>query len=173
MNREWIAGPSSSFCTLLGVGVCASSLLWRKLLDRYHDGQPMAILNLLLALATAIPLFSREIFSLLISGTLFGSVFLSVVASTTALIRHNLRTPLWAAGISAFTTVFALGQIIGPVVIGRISDGQGGLERGFVFSLATLLLGALFACFQRTISGTERVTQGLAIKPVFILSSGT
>jgi hypothetical protein len=39
---------------------------------------------------------------------------LSVVASTTALVRHNLPPSQWAAGISAFTIVFAAGQIVGP-----------------------------------------------------------
>ena len=33
-------------------------------------------------------------------GLLFGAVFLSVVASTTALVRHNLPQALWASGIT-------------------------------------------------------------------------
>jgi len=79
-------------------------------------------------------------------------VFLSVVASTTALVRHNLPAPSWSAGISAFTTVFALGQIIGPAVIGWISDGPGGLQRGFIFSAIALFAGALLASRQRPLS---------------------
>ena len=71
---------------------------------------------------------------MLASGLLFGGVFLSVVASTTALVRHNLPPAQWAAGISAFTIVFAAGQIVGPTVVGFIADGPGGLARGLVFS---------------------------------------
>ena len=55
----------------------------------------------------------------------------------------------WAAGISAFTVVFAAGQIVGPTVVGWIADGAGGLPRGLVFSACALWLGALLAWRQR------------------------
>jgi hypothetical protein len=80
---------------------------------------------------------------------MFGAVFLSVVASTTALVRHTLPAAQWAAGISAFTIVFALGQIVGPTVTGWISDGRGGLAGGLVASALTLWAGALLAWRQR------------------------
>ena len=86
---------------------------------------------------------------MLLSGLVFGAVFLSVVASTTALVRHNLPPAQWAAGISAFTIVFAAGQIVGPTVVGWIADGPGGLARGLVFSALALWLGAGLASRQR------------------------
>jgi len=73
------------------------------------------------------------------------------VASTTALVRHNLPQHAWSAGISAFTIVFALGQIVGPSVIGWIADGPGGLQRGLVFSALALFAGALLASRQRAL----------------------
>jgi len=85
----------------------------------------------------------------LASGLLFGAVFLSVVASTTAFVRHNLPAAQWPAGISAFTIVFAAGQIVGPTVVGWIADGPGGLARGLVFSAAALWLGAVVAGRQK------------------------
>ena len=86
------------------------------------------------------------------SGALFGAVFLSVVASTTALVRHNLPASQWAAGISAFTIVFALGQIVGPTVVGFISDGPGGLARGLLFSAGALWIGAALASRQKVLA---------------------
>jgi hypothetical protein len=76
-------------------------------------------------------------------------VFLSVVASTTALVRHNLPQGAWATGISAFTVVFAAGQIVGPTIVGLIADGPGGLSRGLVFSAGALWVGAALAWRQR------------------------
>ena len=130
------------FYALLGVAVVASSRIWAGLLDRYRDGRPLATLNALLGVATVLPALTEWWPLVLVSGVLFGGVFLSVVASTTALVRHNLPPVAWAAGISAFTTVFAAGQIIGPTVVGWIADGPGGLARGLVFSAAALWLGA-------------------------------
>ena len=68
----------------------ASSRLWAGLLDRYRGGQPLALLNGLLGLATLLPAVTSAWPLMMVSGLLFGAVFLSVVASTTALVRHNL-----------------------------------------------------------------------------------
>ncbi len=142
------------FYALLGLAVMASSRIWARLLDRYNDGRPLALLNALLGLATLLPALTQVWGLVLLSGLLFGAVFLSVVASTTALVRHNLPQSAWVAGISAFTTVFAAGQIIGPTVVGWIADGAGGLERGLVFSACALWVGAALALRQRSVVPT-------------------
>ena len=137
------------FYALLGVAVLASSRVWAGLLDRHHGGGALARLCALLALATVLPALTTAWPVVLASGLVFGGVFLSVVASTTALVRHNLPQAVWAAGISAFTIVFAAGQIVGPTVVGWIADGPGGLARGLVFSAVALLVGAGLAWRQK------------------------
>ncbi len=142
------------FYSLLGAAVILSARLWAGLLDRYKGGQALAILSLLLGFATIMPALTNVPSFVLASGVLFGAVFLSVVASTTALVRHNLPQASWAAGISSFTVVFAAGQIVGPTVTGWISDGPGGLERGLIFSAAALWFGALLAWRQRPLGAS-------------------
>ncbi len=137
------------FYALLGVAVMVSPRLWAWLLDRYRDGRPLALLNALLGVATILPVLSNAWALVLLSGMLFGAVFLSLVASTTALVRHNLPPAQWASGIAAFTIVFAAGQIVGPTMIGWVSDGPGGLARGFVLSAVALWAGAALALGQR------------------------
>ena len=106
----------------------------------------------MLALATVVPVLAAPAWALGLSGVLFGAVFLSVVASTTAMVRHNLPADEWARGISAFTIVFAVGQIIGPTLVGWVADGPGGLTRGLACSAAVLLLGAVLAWRQRPLA---------------------
>lgn len=151
--REQGMGASTItlFYAMLGVAVIASSRIWASMLDRFKGGQSMAILNGLLAVATVLPALTAAPLLVFASGLLFGAIFLSVVASTTALVRHNLPSHAWSSGISAFTTVFALGQIVGPTVIGWIADGAGGLQRGLVFSAVALFAGALLASRQRAL----------------------
>lgn len=139
------------FYALLGLAVLASSRIWARLLDRYKGGQVLALLCALLGLATVLPALTAAWPVVLASGLLFGAVFLSLVASTTALVRHNLPQAAWGAGISAFTIVFAAGQIVGPTIVGWIADGPGGLARGLVFSALALWLGAALAWQQRAL----------------------
>jgi predicted MFS family arabinose efflux permease len=139
----------TGFYTALGVAVMASPRLWAGLLDRHRDGRALALLNALVGVATLAPALSAAWPVVLASGLLFGGVFLSVVASTTAWVRHNLPPDQWARGIGAFTIAFAAGQIVGPTVVGWIADGPGGLERGFVLSALALWLGAGLALRQR------------------------
>jgi len=67
------------------------------------------------------------------------------------MVKHNLVQSQWAAGISVFTVIFAVGQIIGPTMVGWIADGPGGLQRGLLFSAGALLLGAVLAWQQKPI----------------------
>jgi len=145
------------FYAALGIAVVASSRIWAGMLDRFKGGQSLAILNALLAVATLLPVLSAAPVAVFASGILFGAVFLSVVASTTALVRHNLPPQAWSAGISGFTTVFAFGQIVGPTMVGWISDSAGGLRRGLVFSAVALLIGALLASRQRAVPHQDTV----------------
>ena len=145
-------GAVTAFYALLGLAVVASARIWAGLLQRARGGGALALLNALLGVATLLPALTAAWPVVLASGLLFGAVFLSVVASTTAFVRHNLPQAQWAAGISAFTILFAFGQIVGPTVVGWIADGPGGLVRGLVWSAGALWLGALLAWRQRALT---------------------
>jgi hypothetical protein len=57
----------------------------------------------------------------------------------------------WPAGITAFTVVFAAGQIVGPSLVGLVADG-GGLGRGLALSASALALGSLLATRQKALA---------------------
>ncbi|WP_027778162.1 YbfB/YjiJ family MFS transporter [Paraburkholderia caledonica] len=147
-NAGMSATVVTAFYLLLGIATVLSARLWSGLLDRMRGGQALAVLNALLAVATLLPAIFTQPWIAFISGALFGATFLSAVASTTAFVRHNLPTSHWAKGISAFTIVFAFGQIVGPMVIGWVSDGAG-LARGLIYSALLLAAGAVLAACQR------------------------
>ncbi|EJL86459.1 arabinose efflux permease family protein [Herbaspirillum sp. CF444] len=153
------AGMITLFYTLLGVAVVASSRLWAGMLDKFKGGESLAILNALLSIATLLPAVTAAPVAVFISGLMFGGVFLSAVASTTALVRHNLPPASWSVGISAFTIVFAAGQIVGPSIVGWIADRSGGLQQGLMFSAAALLIGALLAWRQHPLSSAQVLAQ--------------
>lgn len=145
----------TGFYVTLGVAVFASSWVWARLLQSARGGGAMALLDTVLAVATLLPVLSAHPVAVFASGLMFGGVFLSVVASTTALVRHNLPPPAWPAGIGAFTVVFAAGQIAGPVLIGWLADGPGGLRGGLAFSAGVLALAAAIAWRQKPLHGAN------------------
>jgi len=147
-NAGMSAVVVTGFYLLLGVATVVSARVWSSLLDRMRGGQALAVLNALLAIATLLPALFTQPWVAFVSGVLFGATFLSAVASTTAFVRHNLPASHWAKGISAFTIVFAFGQIVGPMVIGWISDGAG-LARGLIYSALLLVAGAVLAACQK------------------------
>jgi len=161
------ANQVMGFYALLGVACMASFRVWAGLLDRHKSGRALATLSALLGAATILPALTSSWPVVLLSGVVFGGVFLSVVASTTAFVRHNLPVHDWPAGISAFTTVFAAGQIIGPVIVGWIADraslaangaaasNANGLAGGLIFSALALWLSALLASRQRPLAHAD------------------
>lgn len=158
LKQEGMAAPSITFFyALLGLAVLASPRLWAPLLDRFKGGESLAILNGLLGVASILPALTSATPIVFLSGIVFGAVFLSVVASTTALVRHNLPHEAWPSGISAFTIVFAVGQIIGPAIVGWIADGPGGLEHGLIVSAIALFAGAILASQQKPLTLTRDV----------------
>ena len=144
-------GRIASFYGLLGAGAIASSWVWAGVLQRARGGQALALLNALLAVATLVPVLGTQPLPLAASCLLFGGTFLSVVASTTAFVRHNLPAVAWPAGIAAFTIVFAAGQILGPSLTGWLADGPGGLRRGLLGSAAALAVGSVLALRQKAL----------------------
>jgi predicted MFS family arabinose efflux permease len=139
------------FYELLGLSVVASARLWSGVLHRARGGGALSLFCLLLAAATLVPALTRSPAAAFASGIVFGATFLSVVTATTAFVRHNLPASRWSAGISLFTIVFALGQIVGPIVMGRISDGTS-LSGGFVASAIVMLVAAAIGIFQKPLS---------------------
>jgi predicted MFS family arabinose efflux permease len=143
------AAQITLFYALLGIACMLSAPLWARLLKR-KDGRPLALLNALLGMATMLAAISNAYGLMLVSGVVFGACFLQLVGSTTVLVRHQWPASMWAQGIALFTIIFAAGQIVGPTLVGWISDGAGGLQRGLMVSALILWVGTVLACFQKS-----------------------
>lgn len=150
------------FYGLLGLLVMLSSRIWSKKLDQKKDGAVLGWVNLVLAVACFIPigiaLFGNsagiqtwQVMLMYLSATLFGSSVVTAVSATTAFVKHNFPQEDWIYGIRLFTIIFAIGQIIGPTMVGYLSDITGSLGVGLLFSGIVLLLGSYVAFLQRPI----------------------
>ena len=154
------------FYGLLGVFIMFSSKIWSIQLDQKKDGTVMGAVNLVLAIACFIPSIIAltgdptevqmwKIIFIFISAMMFGSSIVTAVASTTAFVKHNLPSEDWLYGMQIFTIAFATGQIIGPVMVGYLSDLTGSLGIGLLFSGAILLIGSYVGYQQKSLIQTH------------------
>ena len=74
-------------------------------------------------------------------------------ASISAIVfgaRKLLRPQTWTAALAALTVAFALGQAIGPLASGAVSDATGSVSAGLWLSPVLLVAAAVVALFQRS-----------------------
>ncbi|PYE52703.1 YbfB/YjiJ family MFS transporter [Deinococcus yavapaiensis] len=138
----------TAFWSVLGLASMIAPWIWGGLLQRARGGTALAVLLTGCALGAGLPVLLASPLLSLVSAALFGASFLSVVAATTALVRHHLPTSSWSAGVATFTVVFAAFQTLGPLLSGWLSDRAGGLPLGLGVSAALLLIGAVVARLQ-------------------------
>lgn len=145
------ARAQSAFWCLIGASAFASPWVWRGVLARGHGGSAMAIILGVNAVGAAMPLFGHSPVLLGASALVFGVAFFAVVASTTAFVRLNYPPDAWPKAIAIVTIVFGIGQTLGPIVVGAISDATHSLTSALVVSAATLGVGAMLAAFQKPV----------------------
>ncbi len=149
----------TAFWLLLGGSVFASAFVWQGLLDKARAaGYALASVLAVVALGTALPLFSTSLPAVLISGLLFGGAFLTVVTAVTNIARCALPAHDWASGIALFTLLFSIGQTIGPMIAGVLADRSDSFTSGFALSASCLALGAILALMQKAQDAPQSVT---------------
>jgi predicted MFS family arabinose efflux permease len=143
------AAAQSAFWCLIGCSAFVTPWVWRRVMALHRGGLSTTIILTVNAIGAALPLFGLSTGMLAISALVFGVSFFAVVASTTAFVRFNYSQAEWPGAIAAMTIAFGIGQTLGPLVVGAITDAIGSLSSALAVSAATLALGALLSAFQR------------------------
>jgi len=149
------AAAQSVFWSLIGISAFATPWVWRSVLALDRGGLATTIILGVNAIGAALPIFGHSPLLLAISALVFGVAFFAVVGSTTAFVRFNYPPAGWPAGIAAMTIAFGIGQTLGPILVGAITDAMGSLSFALNVSAAMLALGAIAAMFQRKLSSTS------------------
>src|SRR5690606_12784877 len=144
-----VAATTSIMWSLLGVMTLLAPWIWRPVFNGRRNGWPMAASMAVLAIGAALPLTFPTLAGLWLSAALVSSSVLMVPTAATALVKTNLPKPCWGSALAVATSLFALGQTVGPVAAGWVSDLTGSLSMGLAASAAILVIGALIAITQR------------------------
>jgi predicted MFS family arabinose efflux permease len=136
------------FWVVLGISSILSVVIWSAPIARLRRAHSTTLILLVVTVGAALPVVSRYPFVAYLSAILFGGSFLAVVTSVTSVARHSLPKHHWSEAIATLTVAFAVGQIVGPVLTGVISEGSAGLSVGLLVSASLLLLASIVALFQ-------------------------
>ena len=142
------AWRESAFWLVIGVAGVAAPWLWSGALARLKGGLAVAAASLVTLLGAIMPLLARSFEAELASGLVFGVAQFVVTAATTVFVRRNLPPAAWAAGVGALTVSFSLGQTIGPVATGFVTDAFG-LSAGLGVGAALLFFASLISAAQK------------------------
>ena len=135
----------AAFWSLIGLSAFVTPWVWRGVLALDRGGLATAIILGTNALGAALPMLGHSPAWLAVSAVVFGVAFFAVVGSTTAFVRFNYPPEAWPTAIAAMTISFGVGQTLGPIVVGAITDALGSLSYALNVSAALLALGAV-AC---------------------------
>ncbi|MDB5533728.1 MAG: transporter [Hyphomicrobiales bacterium] len=147
------AAAQSAFWSLIGLSAFATPWVWRRVLALDRGGASTAVILAVNAIGAGLPLLGHSTAWLAASALVFGVSFFAVVGSTTAFVRQNYPPAAWPTAIAAMTVAFGIGQTLGPIATGAITDAMGSLSYALNAGAAMLALGAVAAAFQKKLVG--------------------
>ncbi|MGH9063573.1 MAG: YbfB/YjiJ family MFS transporter [Acidimicrobiales bacterium] len=143
-------GPGSvtAFWAILGAAAVLGAFAWGPLLGRLRGGRGAAAGLGVVAVGALLPLVLPGPAGDFASAVVFGGAFLSVVTAVIDLARRSLSPAQVGPAIAVLTVAFGIGQSLGPVLAGVLSDGPGGVRAGLVLSVALLGAAVMVALLQ-------------------------
>ncbi|AEC20827.1 hypothetical protein PT7_2287 [Pusillimonas sp. T7-7] len=147
-----LATTTSVMWGLLGVMTLLAPLLWARLFNGRQDGKPMGFALLVLTAGAALPLMLSDLMGIWLSAVLVGASVFMVPSAVTGFVKSNLARPAWGNAMAVATSLFAIGQTIGPAACGWISDMAGSLSFGLAISAVMLLLAGALALLQKPVA---------------------
>jgi predicted MFS family arabinose efflux permease len=143
------AAAQSAFWCLIGLSAFVTPWLWRRVLAHDSGGLSTAIILGVNAIGAALPLLGHSTAWLAASALVFGVSFFAVVGSTTAFVRFNYPPAAWPTAIAAMTIAFGVGQTLGPIATGAVTDAMGSLSYALNAGATMLAAGAMASAFQK------------------------
>lgn len=146
-------GAVSAFWTVLGAAAMVAAFAWGPALGRLRGGRGPAAVLAMLSVGAVLPLIFRSALGDFASAVTFGGTFLAVVTAVINLARRYLTPAQLAPAIAVLTVAFGIGQSLGPVLAGILSDGPNGVRAGLELSVALLTAATVVALVQRGTPG--------------------
>jgi MFS family permease len=134
---------------VLGIAVMASPFPWRKVLASSNGGAALSLSCIFTGVGTLLPVVLGGPVGVILSAILFGLSFFIAPSAVTSFSRKNLTEAQWGTAVALFTTLFAVGQMIGPIAAGIVADLTNNIGLGLLGAGLIMLLAAVVAIAQK------------------------
>ena len=131
-NQIWLAA---------GIAALPSVWLWLRAANRFGSSWALATAYVVEAAGVLIAAFGSSHTHLLIAGMLLGGTFAGITALGLSLAQ-SLAPGQMARNVGLMTALFALGQLLGPAIAGRLAVWGGGFALPSVVAASVLLIAA-------------------------------
>ena len=137
------SGNATSVWVLVGLTAIPSCVIWAYYGNRYGLMLSLMVLLMIQSVGIALPALSDSSISFYFSAILFGATFMGVTTLATAYARN--KNPLGSARVIAImTTIYALGQMIGPSIAGVLTAETESYTWALSGAALFVFIGALF-----------------------------
>ena len=132
-NIPSLASYSSYSWVVVGLAAVPSAPVWIVLLSKYSPVHILTVAYIMQVFGIILPVISQTAVSVLLSSFLFGLTFVGIVTLTTSYARQLFPTQSNAV-VSILTTFYALGQIIGPIIAGKLAAHFNSYKAALLFA---------------------------------------
>lgn len=128
--------------TVVGVAGAPSAMLWAWLGRRIGYLPGLIAAHLLQIVAIVLPALTPEPAAAIVAAILFGGTFMGITALTVG-YAAILAPAQPARAIGMLTTVYGIGQVIGPSAAGWLAAGTGSFAAALFGAAASVAIGAV------------------------------
>ncbi|MFT4413782.1 YbfB/YjiJ family MFS transporter [Fredinandcohnia humi] len=126
----------------VGLSAMPSCLIWSLLAKKWGYVKSLVLAMALQSLGMAIPVFWISKTSFIISALLFGATFMGITTLATTLGRQ-INPSNSSQTIGILTAIFAIGQLIGPILAGVLSSFTHNFNTALIGASSVVLIGAV------------------------------
>ena len=132
----------------VGIAAIPSTILWPHLARRIGNRPALLAAYAIQAAGILVGRQATSVAAVLFAAASFGSTFLGIVALT--LTEGNRRMGKEGGRAVAFLTAsFSVGQMLGPILAGKLADRQDGFALPLLLAAASVALGGVFIALDR------------------------
>jgi len=149
-SLEGLEGYGNLAWLIVGIAGIPSSILWMRLAHKYGSVNIIIIAMALQIVGILVPAFSTNIILNLLSGAIYGSTFIGLVA----LFMHlggKLAGPNPVVLMGSMTAAYGIGQVAAPLYSVALIDYFGNYNTTLYLTASIVFIGILFLLYAKKV----------------------